>query len=127
MLGEGILKGLKETARNALGSFVSKERLTTVQYPEQRIPAAENRRDAPFLVFDGADWQAGMRCVASFASSASAPWPPLFGDKSSSAFLTVSFSPFACLHPAMNPSRNDNCHSDSFHLDFGTRTAQNRL
>jgi len=64
LLGEGILKGLKETARNALGSFVSEERLTTVQYPEQRIPTAENARVFPFLVYDGSDWQAGLRCVA---------------------------------------------------------------
>ncbi len=64
MLGEGILKGLKETARNALGSFVSADRLTTVEYPEKRIPTAENARVFPFLVFDGADWEAGMRCVA---------------------------------------------------------------
>lgn len=64
MLGEGILKGLKETARNALGSFVSKERLTTVEYPEQRIPLPEASRNFPFLVYDGADWQSGLRCVA---------------------------------------------------------------
>ena len=64
MLGEGILKGLTETARNFAGSFVSAERLTTVQYPEQRIPTAENARVFPFLVYDGADWEAGMRCVA---------------------------------------------------------------
>ena len=64
MLGEGLLKGLTETARNFAGSFVSAERLTTVQYPEQRIPTAENARVFPFLVYDGADWEAGMRCVA---------------------------------------------------------------
>ena len=64
MLGEGILKGLTETARNFAGSFVSAERMTTVQYPEQRIPTAENARVFPFLVYDGADWEAGMRCVA---------------------------------------------------------------
>ena len=64
MLGEGILKGLTETARNFVGSFVSAERLTTVEYPEQRIPTAENARVFPFLVYDGADWEAGMRCVA---------------------------------------------------------------
>ena len=64
MLGEGILKGLTETARNFAGSFVSAERLTTVQYPEQRIPTAEAARVFPFLVYDGADWEAGMRCVA---------------------------------------------------------------
>ncbi len=40
MLGEGILKGLAETARNFAGSFVSKERMTTVEYPEERAAAA---------------------------------------------------------------------------------------
>lgn len=64
MLGEGILKGLAETARNFVGSYVSKERLTTVEYPDERIPTAENARVFPFLVYDGPDWQAGMRCVA---------------------------------------------------------------
>ncbi len=70
MLGDGILKGMAETARNFFGSFVSAERLTTVEYPEQRIPTAESARVFPFLVYDskspgdGADWLAGMRCVA---------------------------------------------------------------
>ncbi len=64
MLGEGILKGLAETAKNFAGSFVSAERLTTVQYPEERIAPIENTRDFPFLVYDGNDWEAGMRCVA---------------------------------------------------------------
>jgi NADH-quinone oxidoreductase subunit I len=64
LLGEGILKGLAETARNFAGSFFSAERLTTVQYPEQRIAPMEATRDFPFLVYDGDDWQAGMRCVA---------------------------------------------------------------
>ncbi len=64
MLGEGLLKGLKETARNFAGSFVSKERLTTVQYPEEREPLPEAARSFPFLVFDGTDWEAGLRCVA---------------------------------------------------------------
>ncbi|MFZ1015901.1 MAG: 4Fe-4S dicluster domain-containing protein, partial [Terracidiphilus sp.] len=64
MLGEGILKGLAETAKNFAGSFVSAERLTTVEYPEQRIPTAEAARVFPFLVYDGSDWEAGMRCVA---------------------------------------------------------------
>ncbi len=64
MLGEGILKGLAETAKNFAGSYFSKERLTTVQYPEERIPTAENARVFPFLVYDGADWEAGLRCVA---------------------------------------------------------------
>ena len=64
MLGVGVLKGLGETARNFFGSYFSKERLTTVQYPEQRIPTVENARVFPFLVYDGAEWDAGMRCVA---------------------------------------------------------------
>ncbi len=64
MLGEGILKGLAETAKNFAGSFVSAERLTTVEYPEERIEPIENTRDFPFLVYDGGDWEAGMRCVA---------------------------------------------------------------
>jgi len=64
LLGEGILKGLAETAKNFAGSFVSRERLTTVQYPEQRIAPFEATRDFPFLVYDGSDWEAGLRCVA---------------------------------------------------------------
>ncbi len=64
MLGDGILKGMAETARNFFGSYVSKERLTTVEYPEQRIPTVENARVFPFLVYDGANWLEGMRCVA---------------------------------------------------------------
>ena len=64
MLGGGILRGMAETAKNFALSFVSAERLTTVQYPEQRIPTAEAARVFPFLVYDGADWEAGLRCVA---------------------------------------------------------------
>ncbi len=64
MFGEGIVKGLTVTARNFFGSFVEKDRLTTVQYPEQRLPQIEAARNFPFLVYDGTDWQAGLRCVA---------------------------------------------------------------
>src|SRR5690349_5884592 len=64
MLGEGIIKGMAETARNFVGSYVSDDRLTTVQYPEERLPLAENTRQFPFLVFDGADPMKGLRCVA---------------------------------------------------------------
>ena len=63
MLGEGIAKGLVETARNFFGSYLSKDRLTTVQFPEERLPQMEATRDFPFLVYDGDDWQAGLRCV----------------------------------------------------------------
>jgi NADH-quinone oxidoreductase subunit I len=70
LLGEGILRGLAETARNFAGSFVSKERMTTVQYPEERLPLPEAARNFPFLVFDSKnpsdpdDWEKGLRCVA---------------------------------------------------------------
>ena len=64
MLGEGILKGLAETAKNFAGSFISEDRLTTVEYPEQRLPQIENTRDFPFLVYDGDDPEAGLRCVS---------------------------------------------------------------
>jgi NADH-quinone oxidoreductase subunit I len=64
MLGEGIAKGMLETARNFLGSYVDEERLTTVQYPEERLPQKEATRNFPFLVYDGNDWENGLRCVA---------------------------------------------------------------
>lgn len=64
MLGEGILKGLAETARNFFGSYINKDRLTTVQYPEERLPQFEATRDFPFLVYDGNEWEQGMRCVS---------------------------------------------------------------
>ena len=64
MLGEGVIKGMAVTARNFLGSYVSKGRLTTVQYPEERQPLAEATRQYPFLVYDGDDWEKGLRCVA---------------------------------------------------------------
>ena len=64
MLGQGILKGMAETARNFLGSYVKEDRLVTVQYPEERVPQAEAARNFPFLVHDGEDWQKGLRCVA---------------------------------------------------------------
>jgi NADH-quinone oxidoreductase subunit I len=52
------------TAKNFVGSYFEKDRLTTVQYPEERSPLPENSRNFPFLVFDGEDPQAGLRCVA---------------------------------------------------------------
>src|SRR3974390_1124098 len=64
MLGEGIIKGMAETARNFVGSYVDEERLTTVQYPEEQLPQKEAARNFPFLVYDGDDWQKGLRCVA---------------------------------------------------------------
>ena len=82
MVGEGILKGLAETARNFFGSYVSKDRLTTVQYPEQREPQIEATRDFPFLLYDGADWQQGMRCVACQICEKECPPKCIFIEKS---------------------------------------------
>jgi NADH-quinone oxidoreductase subunit I len=64
MLGEGIIKGMAETAKNFVGSYVRDDRLTTVQYPEERSPQIENTRQFPFLVHDGDDPMKGLRCVA---------------------------------------------------------------
>ena len=64
MLGEGIIKGMAETAKNFVGSYHDEPRLTTVEYPEEKIPAKENARNFPFLVFDGNDPMKGLRCVA---------------------------------------------------------------
>src|SRR3984957_12211342 len=64
MLGEGIIKGMAETARNFVGSYYDSELLTTVEFPEDKIPAKENARNFPFLVFDGDDAMKGLRCVA---------------------------------------------------------------
>ena len=64
MIGTGILKGMAVTAKNFVGSYFEKDRLTTVQYPEERSPLPENSRNFPFLVYDGEDPQAGLRCVA---------------------------------------------------------------
>ena len=82
MFGEGILRGLAETARNFFGSYVSKDRLTTVQFPEERIAPIEATRDFPFLVYDGNDWEAGMRCVACQICEKECPPKCIYIDKS---------------------------------------------
>jgi len=64
MLGTGLVKGMVETARNFVGSYTDEARLTTVEYPEERLPLKEATRQFPFLVFDGNDPHAGLRCVA---------------------------------------------------------------
>ncbi len=48
LLGQGMLKGMAETARNFLGSYVKDERLVTVQYPEERRAASGGRTQLPF-------------------------------------------------------------------------------
>src|SRR6202163_4455033 len=64
MIGMGILRGMAVTFRNFAGSYFEKDRLITVQYPEERSPLPENYRNFPFLIYDGNDSQAGLRCVA---------------------------------------------------------------
>jgi NADH-quinone oxidoreductase subunit I len=64
MIGAGILKGMAVTARNFVGSYFEEDRLTTVQYPEERSPLPENYRNFPFLIYDTDDAEAGLRCVA---------------------------------------------------------------
>ena len=82
MLGEGIVKGLAETARNFIGSYVEEDRLTTVQYPEERLPAKEAARNFPFLVFDGNDPHAGLRCVACLICEKECPPQCIYIEKS---------------------------------------------
>ena len=82
MLGEGILKGMAETAKNFFGSYFSAERLTTVEYPEQRIAPFEAARVFPFLVFDGADYESGLRCVACQICEKECPPKCIFIEKS---------------------------------------------
>ena len=64
MIGTGILSGMAVTLRNFVGSYFEEDRLTTVQYPEERSPLPENYRNFPFLIYDTDDAAAGLRCVA---------------------------------------------------------------
>lgn len=64
MIGAGIIKGMIVTARNFIGSYFEPDRLTTVQYPEEREKIAENYRNFPLLVYDGKDPEAGLRCTS---------------------------------------------------------------
>jgi len=86
MFGEGILQGLAETARNFFGSYASAERMTTVQFPEQRLPLAEATRQFPFLVYDetGTEhaWHDGMRCVSCLICEKECPPKCIFIEKS---------------------------------------------
>ena len=62
--GLGILRGMAVTARNFVGSYFEKDRLTTVQYPEERDRLPENARNFPFLVHDEEGPEDSLRCVA---------------------------------------------------------------
>ncbi len=62
LFGKGLLDGMAVTARNFIGSYFDKERLVTVQYPEERVQVPENSRTFPFLVFDNTE--ENLRCTA---------------------------------------------------------------
>ena len=64
MLGTGLIQGLAVTAKNLVGSFHDPARYTTVEYPEVKQKLPENYRNFPFLVYDGDDPMATLRCVA---------------------------------------------------------------
>jgi NADH-quinone oxidoreductase subunit I len=65
MLGKGLLQGLAVTAKNFVGSFHDPERLTTIEYPEQKAKIPETYRNFPFLVTeDASDPMGTLRCVA---------------------------------------------------------------
>lgn len=61
--GLGLFQGLVVSGRNMVESFYKKERMTTVQYPEERAPISPNFRNFPFLVYDD-DPKTGLRCTA---------------------------------------------------------------
>lgn len=63
-LGSGILRGMGVTLKNWIGSYFDPSRLVTVCYPGERLPLPENSRSFPFLIYDGDDPEAGLRCVA---------------------------------------------------------------
>ena len=81
MIGTGILKGMAVTARNFVGSYFEKDRLITVQYPEERSPLPENYRNFPFLIYDTDDAEAGLRCVACKICEKACEWGAIQGPK----------------------------------------------
>ena len=68
ILGQGIFKGMTVTLKNFVLSYFDrgrKERLPTVQYPEEKNTSNVTlfSRNFPFLIYDGDDSIDGMRCV----------------------------------------------------------------
>ncbi len=62
MYGFGVLKGMAVTFKNFVQSYFVKDRMVTVQYPEERLPEKERFRNFPFLIYDGTP--DNLRCVA---------------------------------------------------------------
>lgn len=61
--GLGLLQGLAVSGKNLVESFYKKDRMTTVQYPEERVEISPNFRNFPFLCYDGSA-ATGLRCTA---------------------------------------------------------------
>jgi len=64
LIAKGILQGMAVTAKNFFQSYYKKERLPTVEYPEEKSTVNQFSRNIPFLVFDGENAVDGMRCTA---------------------------------------------------------------
>ena len=64
LFAKGIIQGMGVTAKNFFQSYYKKDRLPTVEYPEQKSTVTQFSRNIPFLVFDGEDEIDGMRCTA---------------------------------------------------------------
>ena len=62
IFGMGVIKGMIVTLKNFFLSYFSKEHLTTVQYPEERVPTKERFRNFPFLIYDTKPED--LRCVS---------------------------------------------------------------
>ena len=64
LFAKGIIQGMGVTAKNFFQSYYKKDRLPTVEYPEEKSTVTQFSRNIPFLVFDGDDAIDGMRCTA---------------------------------------------------------------
>lgn len=64
LLAKGILQGMAVTAKNFFQSYYKKDRLPTVEYPEEQSTVTQFSRNFPFLVYDGDDPVDGMRCIS---------------------------------------------------------------
>ena len=64
LIAKGILQGMAVTAKNFIKSYYDKERLPTVEYPEEKSTINQFTRNIPFLVYEGEDAIEGMRCTA---------------------------------------------------------------
>ena len=64
LIAKGILQGMAVTAKNFIQSYYKKERLPTVEYPEEKSTVNQFTRNIPFLVYEGEDPIEGMRCTA---------------------------------------------------------------